>query len=129
MERLPRKDKRAELLAAMQKMLEAAGLPAQPTSVRVRRAARVGSDGRPVLALEDMVFEVEAKDEELLDGLLLRALKKQSLGENLEEWDVFELKEDGTAATVASSTVHAKAVPQVLHCAQGQRLKLAVENI
>ena len=87
--------------------------------IRVRRVARVGSDGRPVLTLEDMVTEVEAKDEELLDGLLLRVLKKQSLGENLEEWDVFEIKEDGTAATVASSTVHAKAIPQVLLVRKG----------
>ena len=107
MSRLPRKEKRGEILKAMKAMLEAAGLPppeAKPATLQVRRITALSADGKAAIKDDDLVDEVDVQGEETVDDLIRRLLRQQGGEEDLGNRRILELKPDGKAVPVGWTT-------------------------
>ena len=103
MSRLPRKDKRGQILKAMKAMLHAAGLPppeSKPGTLQVRRITAVSADGTAAIKDDDLVDEVDVEGEETVDDLMRRLLCKQGAEQDIGNWRVLELRADGKAVPV-----------------------------
>ena len=121
MTRLPRKDKRGEILKAMKAMMEAAGLPepeAKPATMRVRRITRISADGKAAIKDDDVLDEVDVEGDETVDDLIRRLFRQQGGEEDLGNWRVLELRPDGKAVAVGW-TAPAKSVPEVAVARKG----------
>ena len=121
MSRLPRKEKRSEILKAMTAMLEAAGLPppeAKPATLQVRRIMALGADGSAAIKDDDVVDEVDVHGDETVDDVIRRLLNQQGAEEDLGNWRVLELRPDGKAVPVGW-TAPAKTVTAVALARKG----------
>ena len=121
MSRLPRKEKRGEILKAMTAMLEAAGLPppeAKPATLQVRRIMALGADGSAAIKDDDVVDEVDVHGDETVDDVIRRLLNQQGAEEDLGNWRVLELRPDGKAVPVGW-TAPAKTVTAVALARKG----------
>ncbi len=121
MSRLPRKEKRGDILKAMKAMLEAAGLPppeAKAATLQVRPITAIGADGSAAIKDDDLVDEVDAQGDETVDELIRRLLSQQGAEEDLGNWRVLELWRDGKAVPVGW-TAPAKSVAVVALARKG----------